>query len=254
MKTGPLIAAAGVTLFGGVAWAADTWEQYDPGFSSFELYAGFEGLGAEREDRGPYLSPLLGIGLVDGLSAVLTVDMAAAEDLSEATVGLGAMLFGTPLDSDVVDLDLFLRIGWDGPAPSALTVAPSVELNIDGDPAMETWGLYLRGGVAISGAEGGGDPGVVADGLIGAWGVAAPGHMLLLEVFGTVEPGAERVADLGGVRLGYDVELGESVELINEVTLDIPLEGEPFAAGLMLGLIVALPSGDRDQASSVDGE
>ncbi len=47
---------------------------------------------------------------------------------------------------------------------------------------------------------------------------------------------------MGGLALGYNVTLSESIELINQLYLDIPQRDDPVAVGLMIGFIATLPS------------
>jgi hypothetical protein len=52
----------------------------------------------------------------------------------------------------------------------------------------------------------------------------------------------ERVTDVGGISLGYNVILADPLELITEVYFDIPQDDENFGVDVMVGFIATLPS------------
>ncbi len=52
----------------------------------------------------------------------------------------------------------------------------------------------------------------------------------------------EKITDVGGLALGYNVTLSKSIELINQLCLDLPQQNEPVAVGLMIGFIATLPT------------
>jgi len=57
-----------------------------------------------------------------------------------------------------------------------------------------------------------------------------------------VDPEPEqRDLEVGGLSLGYNLTLDEHLELIHEVSLDIPQEDEELGVGFRLGVIARLP-------------
>ncbi len=196
---------------------------------------------------------MIGYGLFRRLSIHAGVNLEGNHDLSQRrpTVYLG--LFGTPLQTDHVDLDLFMDLRAGGPELGELRIGPSLELNLDADAEMQTWGLYTRAGVPIlrraqatAGCE---TPEyqlvLIVESTLGAYLHLARGHQLLLELDGTLRPSPaddERRWELGGVALGYNVVINESVELITQLNLDLPqARGDGVSVGLMTGFILTLP-------------
>jgi hypothetical protein len=123
-------------------------------------------------------------------------------------------------------------------------VRPAIELNVDASPDMSTWGLYLRLDAPVVGpltaAE---DPEVFLEGVLGAYGSVAAGHELHVALSGALGPLSDAEGDPGAVALGYNVLLTDTLELISEVSFGIPLSGEPFSVGVVVGLIASLPTG-----------
>jgi hypothetical protein len=75
--------------------------------------------------------------------------------------------------------------------------------------------------------------------------VARPNHQLLLENDMGINHNGETTAVIDGVALGYNVCVNDTIELINQVYLDIPQQREQIAIGVMVGMIATLPSMQR---------
>lgn len=158
-------------------------------------------------------------------------------------------LFGTPLHTEHVDLDLLV---------AALTSAGrfranlGFELNVDVAPGQRVFGSYLRGALSLFGRGEGDEAGATVTRfrtelgfLLGSYLTLRANHQLLLEVDIVVRPtplADERKLEIGSVALGYNVRLTENVELINHVALDVPQAGERIAVQIMIGLIVTVPT------------
>ena len=236
------------------ARAADTLEPFGIGATDVDFYVGYEGVGQRNlSDQGLFGELMLGYGLLERLSAFVGTNLQGAATFTDGSANLYLGIYGTPLDTKHVDLDLILTVGGGGAGFREFSLLPGFELNFNLDPDMKSWGMYLKGGVLLQGtAEE--DP-VAADapcrfsyellGVLGMYYTIAKKHQLLLEADLTFRPepcdDARRV-ELGGVALGYNVTLSDRIELINQVFLDIPQPGERFAAGFMFGFIVTLPS------------
>lgn len=225
--------------------AADTIETWAPGAADVEFYMGADGLKSAKGQRSLSGSAVIGYGLLPGLStyfsASLAADGALAQGATEQTLGL----FGTVVDSHVMDLDLLLTIqtGQGGP----MVVTPGVEWNWDDHPDMLTWGLYTRLLVPAYGEHA--EPGVHdtrthTDLTInpGAYIRPAEAHQLLLELdLGWTQlGGAYRAFELGGVALGYNATLHSSLELISLVYMDVSNDLAPENWGLSIGFIATL--------------
>jgi hypothetical protein len=227
--------------------AADTIETWDRHAGNVELYSRLEGLGQAGGEQAVGGAMLLGYGLTQRFSAYLATTLSADGYLMGAQTELNLGAFGTPLDTDHLDLDLLLDIRVaDGGGPLAVT--PALELNLDRKPELAAYGLYLRAAGEVAGQEAiaGARPGRrLALGLTlgGYWSLTSRSQ-LLLEVDATVhdEPAPGTPAfERGALALGFNTLVGESLELITETRYDLPQDGVRGAAGFMVGLIATLP-------------
>jgi hypothetical protein len=51
------------------------------------------------------------------------------------------------------------------------------------------------------------------------------------------------VQEIGGVAVGHNVEVAEGLELINQVFVDIPHDGDDPSFGVITGFIATVPAG-----------
>jgi hypothetical protein len=235
-----------------VAHAADTVETWDVGASNVDFYAGFDGIGPESANRAIYSDIMLGYGIINRLSAYLGTTLQGNESFGDGQKSIYLGVYGTPVDTDHLDLDLFLNVSVGGAVLSEVQLAPSIELNFDLDPERRSWGAYLRIGMPVYSRSRASDTTDAVEHNPAFSAVVNPGiylsitenHQILLEYDMSFHKwsAAEHPVDVGGVALGYNVKLSESIELINQVYLDIPHPGEPVAVGLMTGFIATLPS------------
>jgi len=247
-----LCLALAVALLDEPARAADTIETWDPAAVDLEFYTTAEGLGRPSAERAFVGEMVLGYGIIPGLSAYLTAALAADGTLGAGVVEPALGIFGTPLDTAAVDLDLLLDVSLSG---DLLHLAPGIELNFDADPDLLTWGLYLRGGLDVSNRTVAADPATGGAGPKGlAWGLAATAgaywrphadHQLLLELdaaFALNPATGERAAELGGLALGYNVGVHEAIELVTQVRVELPQAAdESPSVALTAGFIATLP-------------
>jgi len=257
-----VLALVAMAPFTREAMAADTLETFGPGATDYELYLGFDGAGRGDYEKVLWGETLLGFGLIERLSAFATISAEANERLYAGTGGASIGLFGTPFDSEHFDLDLLFQIGL---VSGEIAVAPALELNLDARPDLALCGLYLRAEEDLTGR----DDSIADDPetedvdeartryafvpttalTAGAYFTIAEIHQLLLEfdvafrhrTSGAPE-GDPSVFELGGVALGYNVAITEAVELLAQVSVDVPDHGEGVAAGFMVGLIATMPS------------
>lgn len=234
------------------ARAADTVETWEVGATDLDYYVGYDGLALDDAVQGCIWSDImLGYGLVEGLSAYVGLTFEADGQLADRAAQAYFGVFGTPLDSDHVDLDLFLDFAVGGPDDDALHVMPSLELNLDLEPDLQLAGLYVRSGLHLSGTQthgptsGGSSPGgpdAHVELAAGAYWTVAQGHQLLAELDGSypVVSETEEGLEIGGLSLGYNVEVHRSLELISEVGVDVPEDDELLSGSVMLGLIATM--------------
>lgn len=249
-------ALAGATLLCPVAArAADTVETWAVGATDVDFYLGFDGIRGEQGSS--YGDIMLGYGIVERFSAYLGTTLEGSEDFGDgqATIYLG--IFGTPIDFDHFDLDLFLNVSTGGPGLGEFELAPAIELNFDRDPDHGSWGTYLRASLPVHGREVAGpmievEPTIESTfhvgSTLGAYLTVADGHQLLVEYGMDFHPDAaegERGVEMGGLGFGYNVGLNDTLELITQLYVDIPQQDERVEYGLMTGFIATLPSARR---------
>ncbi len=242
------------------SYAADTTETFDIGATDFEFYLGFDGIGLGEYEKSISAEGVAGYGLVENLSAYLAISGAGNEYFSNGEWGLAIGFFGTPLDSEHVDIDLFLEAGI---SQDDFSLIPALELNFDLDNDQSSWGLYFVVSEVLSGREKTSKTTQTEDDdssteyefapmtelTAGTYWTVGEGHQLLLEYdmgFAHNPSEDERDIEIGAVALGYNVVLNDAIEMINQVTFDIPQEDEEFSIGISMGIIVTLPTGQEE--------
>jgi hypothetical protein len=250
-------------------YAADTIEVFNPGgFTDFEFYLSYGGIGLPKEERAATPEWLAGASLTDSLSTYI----AGSYSFSEAFFALGQVgvnlgVFGTPIDTDHFDLDLMFDVGFLGATTSSFIFTPGIELNYDTSPDMDGFGLYLRlepgwsnekteAPSALTTIRSDTESEEIVDGawcgtldseqtLIVAttpafyW-VFLPDQQFLAEFNFHWQASAdqgERLIHIGGLTLGYNLTINDSIELINQVFFDFPQETEDFSIALTVGAI-----------------
>ena len=254
---GPAVLAG--LLVAGPALAADTVETFDVGATDLEFYVGLDGVGPKQQDRTLSTEFVVGFGIVDGLSLYTTGALEANHRFVDGSAGLGVGLFGTPLDTDHFDIDLVLDVSAGGDHFTELAVAPMAEFNLDLDPEMGSWGLYVRAGAEIAGqpTEQGDEAAGPAVAVLlnpGTYLTIAGRHQVLLEYDMAIAPRTadqEAGVDVGGLALGYNVTLADPFELVTQVAVDIPQEGEQAEVGFAVGFVATLPSPAQARAERV---
>jgi hypothetical protein len=236
-NTIPVLVLPLLLVIAAEARGADTWEGWDPGPTNTEVYVGYSGLGLPLGEQGPGVEYLQGFGLGHSLSTFLSATMQVA---GATRAGFAAGFFGTPVDTDHVDLDLILVLGQEWRRLDDFSAGAAFELNLDLAPDLSLWGGYLRGCVHMTGGRT-----VVLETILGTYLTLAGMHQLLLEADVSFLLSAAEMADaveVGGIALGYNVLVHEAIELVTQVFLDIPQPGESVSSGVMVGLIWTLPS------------
>ncbi len=234
-----------------LARAADTVETWDQGATDVEFYVGLD---SEAEaHKTLYGEMVLGYGLTSGLSAYMGTVLQADQSLSSASSARYMGVFGTPLDTDHVDVDLLLDLLVVSDDDPFLHLTPSLELNYDSHPELAGWGLYLRAGLPIYGHEATepnlsqgleGEMGYHLDATLGAYLALHERHQLLLESAWTFMPvstacetGSAGIRS-GGMALGYNITLVPELEIITHAYV-VP-GTDQVATGFMLGGIASL--------------
>ncbi len=239
--------------FASPARAVDTVETWDVGATDLDFYVGYDGFGLSRADRQLSSNLMAGFGIIERLSAYLAATISSDElfDQGAGEVNLG--IFGTGVETDHVDLDLFLDFSIGGEGFSEFQVAPALELNLDLAPDLRTWGVYFLLALPIYGREpiadgsgGGRETATHIEATVGTYVTIGERHQILVDyemAFHPMARGDDPSVEIGSVGFGYNVVLHDSIELITEVRVDIPAEGEDPSVGFMTGFIATLPSG-----------
>jgi hypothetical protein len=236
------------------AAAVDTVEVWAPGATDIDFYTGFGGFGLPRSERELSSELMAGFGLIDRLSAYLGANMATDERFAQGGGEVFLGLFGTPVQINHFDVDLFLDFRLGGEGFTEVQVTPAAEFNFDLAPNLELWGMYLMVALPMYQRATGQD-GEITGGLgthvettVGTYLTLAKRHQLLVdyEMAWRPRPGAEeQTIEIGSLGLGYNVLLTPALELITEVRIDIPQGAdEAVSAGVMVGLIATMPPAD----------
>jgi hypothetical protein len=226
------------------AAAVDTVETFGKGEGDLEFYTGLDGLGADAPDQTVGGSMVMGWGVAERFSAYLATAVTADGHLGAAATDLDFGVFGTPVDTDHLDLDLMLDIC--SPSGDAVSVSPGLELNLDASPTMDSWGVFLGAAAAVSGHHADGEaPERQLDWAlgIGVYRALGPGRQLFLSYDATVrecpEPGRPSY-EHGGLAVGYNAVLGDTMELITEARTGFGGGGDPSTLGFMIGFVATL--------------
>ena len=232
-----------------VAQAADTVETWDVGATDVDFYMGTENLGLPREEGMIFGDLMLGYGLAERFSGYIGTALQADRTLGQGDHQHYLGLFGTPMDTDHVDFDLFL--GFKGSA-SGLTITPSFELNLDRDSDMSSYGFYLRTGVVLSHESA--DPeevdstpaiGTVVTFTSGVyWSITNHSQLFLEYSTGYLpSPAAKQdIWEIDHLHIGFNQLLTETIELITEVNWALEKTDGATPWGGFVGIIVTLPS------------
>ena len=250
-------------MFANNAFAVDTTELLDKGVVEV---APTTGLANIHDGKPGWMSDIaLAYGVADFMTISTTFAMGtnvalynlgevnADGDIEGADLGFGFdfdVLF-TPVDTDHFDIDFHVDFGWDG----GYAIAPGLEFNFDSDNEMSGFGAFVTLDLPIhSGVNPkAGDKDIedtVRTDLDIEWSLGLyynimEGHQLLVAGGMAIENVAKKLADeatyVGNVALGYNVELFENFELVNEVAIEIPKGGDDVSASITVGAIIDLP-------------
>lgn len=254
MKSFNAIPIATILFFSilqGPAFCADTLENFEPGFSDVEFYAGTSGLGQKHSEVVRSGEVLLGVGLHEKLSGYFGAAFEADAHLAGAAAGLNLGLFSTLHDGEHIDFDLLLDLGMAGSASDMMNVMVGGELNYDESSGQSNWGVFLNLSAAWRNA--GADEGVVSERiamdlpmLIGAYrGLGSGGQLFATFDMILFDLGQANMENQAHIALGFNQPLAGNLELITEYALCLHEEGSrdwrAHHHGLTIGLISTLP-------------
>jgi hypothetical protein len=249
MKTISALAALtlGILLCPALGGAADTTEPFAPGISDIEVYMAHDGMGRGSADQSIENEFVLGVGLTSRFSAYIHSIHASSTYLTRGSQAFGFGLYGTALESDHLDVDLFLGLCTVDGQDDLMSLTPALELNWDSAANMSTWGLYTRMCSAFYGHEHQNQSRRLTDiGVtLGGYATLRPGHQLLLEY--EALRGDRILSDLGwehdSLSLGYNFGIAGNMEMISQVTMSLPQGEHESAYGLKIGFISTFSDG-----------
>ncbi|HSW59609.1 MAG TPA: hypothetical protein VLJ60_02355 [bacterium] len=227
--------------------AADTVETFDPGASNFEFYVGYDGIGLDKNQGSFSAEAVAGFGITERFSALISLSGESNEYFANGSGNAGFGIFGTVVDTDFFDFDLFLNSGI---GTDSFSLAPAIEINIDFKPDLELAGLYFRIEEVFAGRDESTDDKekyafAAETGLTaGFYYSINEKHQLLLEYDMALlnnPAGDEDTVNIGGIALGYNAMIHENIELISQVYYDIPQNDEKHSFGVSVGIIATLP-------------
>lgn len=212
------------------AHALDTTEPFDVGFTDNEAYVtlGALGSGGELSIESEYL---IGIGITDRLSSSLAVGTATNHYLASSEWVVGAGLFLNLIESNLFKLDIAAGLSTTG------DFAIGSEVNLD----FERFGVQLT----------------VEEGFANA--ATSPTEVDLTTgiaplVYGSLSGSAQVLAavdfaiahsgdglDIGSAALGYNQVISDTIELITELSLDIPQDSESVTGAVSIGFVATIP-------------
>ncbi|MCK5808568.1 hypothetical protein KAH37_06260, partial [bacterium] len=187
-----------------------------------------------------------GFGFTDRFSGAIVLATDSVENLPQGSGSFALGLFGTIVETSHFDFDLYFSVS------SAMELTPGIELNFDFKPDLELCGLYLRAEHTVSRVE---DKPETATSdatykasnttalTFGTYYTITEKMQLLLEFDMGVDYAPSvgaRSVDIGSVALGYNVVVHKAIELITQISVDIPQDGEPVAFGANVGFVATM--------------
>ncbi len=214
--------------------ALDTTEPFDIGFTDNEMYLAFDGPGLSKGDKVLVWEHVIGAGITDRIATTFFYSLESNEFLGNRAASGGVGLYFNILDLQAFDLDILTSINSDG----SLTLA--TELNLD----------FSQSGIQLTLEEGMENSGPGEDKLLLATNIAPLLYFSLTESFQLLTAidmtfihyeNEGKNFEFGSVGLGMNVGITSAIELISQLHLDIPQDGEELFLGLSVGFIATLP-------------
>lgn len=222
-----LITITTVLFFSSLSLALDTTEPFERGFSDNELYLGFNGIGLNKGQKSLGLEYVLGAGVSDRLSSTLVLSLGTNEYFNYSYLGAGVGLFLNAIDLELFKLDFMTSLSSDG------IFTFGTEINLD----FKAIGFQLTLEEAL---ENDGEFKVLPSTALvpqANFNLGESVQLLTAVDLTFSRDGAE----IGAAAIGANIVLNDIVELINEISFDIPQDSEKFSAGLLIGFVATIP-------------
>ena len=250
-------------LFPGFAQAADTLETVPDDNFYMETTFGALNLGQEAQRTMISASVMLAYGMNDRLTSYIIAGGNTNLYMTKGVTNLGVGLYGVLVKMPHFKLDLGLQAGVGrtglttsvGRSRMALkdefVLAPSLELNFDLKKDEKFIGFYLVFQEIFTGVE------EEKDGQL--LGYFTPSSYLRAGAYWSIVPGKYQVhlqfdmninhfdttiitdlvvpaVDIGGIAVGFNFFVTETIEILTEVYIDIPQNQETIAFGFSIGI------------------
>lgn len=213
------------TTFGSMA--LDTTEPFDKGFSNNEFYVCFGGVGLDSGDRFVGAEYVIGAGINDRLGTIFSLAVESNEYFNNASLGGALGLYINVLDKEIPKLDFMISFSSEG------VLVLSSEINFD----FKLVGFQLTIEEAL---ENGGSLK-----LSPSTGLAPQVYFNIgekLQILAAIDFTFSRDhSEIGSTVLGFNAVLNDVVELITELSFDIPQNGERFSSNVGIGFVATIP-------------
>ncbi|MBD3370394.1 hypothetical protein GF402_08555 [Candidatus Fermentibacteria bacterium] len=217
--------------FAATATCLDTTEPFDPGDSDWEMYSAMSGLGDNggAGQREMQFECLIGAGITPAFSASFSYAHSENGYLAPTGDEIGLGLFVTAAEGEDAALDVFGSVATGG------SIAFGSELNLYLGHAGAQ--LIIEESFVNDPAE---PQSTASSTLLSPMVHYRPsgGSMELLAALDVAY--SEEETETGPVSGGVNVLLSESVELITQLAVEIPGEGEETTFGLACGFVATL--------------
>lgn len=226
MKVIPLI----VHVLNVAIVALDTTEPFEIGFTDNEVYAGAGGIGNRSGGQSIGANYVLGAGITDRLSTILSFSVATDELLAQAQSDLNLTLFFNVIDYKEFEGDLLVTFNKEG------AWCFSAELNLD----FEKTGFQLTIEEGFENSGSGRETVGITTGIAPLAWWSANDRMQLLTGIDIAFGSGTQTIDIGTAAVGCNVVLSSAIELITEVGFDVPEKGSKATGSISVGILTTL--------------
>ena len=247
LRTFALVTAVACLLVSPTAYAVDTTEPYAPGLSDVEFYAGADGSAGRGEAGRVNAASVVGYGITERFGAYVGAAFDDSMHFDDPAGEFALGVLGSPVSSRHLDLDLLFDALVAGPALDIFALRPSFELTLNSHSDMSGFGVFVLGAFPVTRDPLSKDLEVDLTGTAGAYLRVHPRHELLaayrMAYHTRVTPGVHQL-EIQDVALGYNVVVSSTFELITDLHLDVPQDGQEWCIGGYLGVIATLADGE----------
>lgn len=223
-------AALALATYTTAVLALDTTEPFEVGLTDVETYVGFGGIGLAKGEKGFSSEHVLGAGITDKLSTTLVVGFESDEYFGNGSAAIGLGLYYNVTESDKFGFDLM----------SSLTFNEGFALGGEFNFYFEKVGfqLSLEESLFNNGAEKIGFATAFAP--LVHFNLSDEAQILTAVDFAIDHSADESSMEIGALGLGFNKVLSDAVELITEVSYDIPQDDEKGSLGISIGFVATV--------------